>query len=78
MNAQGTATTRERFKRRRLPSTLGLHINDLLDEAAALRSRRDFDAASFSELDPVADQVMQDLLQAVLIRADRPGTSAQR
>ena len=45
MNAQGTATTRERFKRRRLPSTLGLHINDLLDEAAALRSRRDFDAA---------------------------------
>lgn len=36
---------RSRFKRRRLPSTLGQHINDLLDEAAALRSRRDIDAA---------------------------------
>ena len=36
---------RNRFKRRRLPSTLGLHINDLLDEAAALRSRQEVETA---------------------------------
>ena len=45
MNAQNSGTMRGRFKRRRLPSTLGQHINDLLDDAAALRSRRDIDAA---------------------------------
>ena len=36
---------RGRFKRRRLPSTLGRHINDLLDEAVALRARREVEAA---------------------------------
>jgi len=36
---------RGRFKRRRLPSTIGRHINDLLDEAVALRARREVDAA---------------------------------
>jgi len=45
VNAQGSATKRSRFKRRPLPVALGQHINDLLDEAAALRSRRDIDAA---------------------------------
>lgn len=45
MNAQSPPQTGERFKRRRLPSTLGQHINDLLDEAAALRARREINAA---------------------------------
>lgn len=36
---------RGRFKRRRLPSALGRHINDLLDEAAALRSRQEIGTA---------------------------------
>ncbi len=36
---------RNRFKRRRPPSTLGRHLNDLLDEAVALRARREVEAA---------------------------------